>query len=210
MKRASLIVALIVTAFLGYRALVSGPEVRNARPAGENIICFGDSLTAGTGAIAGMDYPSQLARMIDRATINAGVPGDTTATALSRLEDDVLSRSPGIVLVTLGGNDLKNGVDREVFSRNLQSIITRVQDQGALVIVGGIELPLLDRGFKEIYQEVTRKTGAILIPNIFQGVMGRRELMSDPIHPNDTGYTIIAQRFHEAMRPYLRPASGDS
>jgi lysophospholipase L1-like esterase len=42
-------------------------------------------------------------------------------------------------------------------------------------------------------------TGAILIPNIFEGLMGNRKLMSDPIHPNGAGYKIIAERFYEAM-----------
>ena len=29
--------------------------------------------------------------------------------------------------------------------------------------------------------------------------MGKNDLMADRIHPNDAGYTIIAERFHEAM-----------
>ena len=203
MKRAIIAVGIVLVALLGYLYLTSGPKVRNARPQGENIICFGDSLTAGTGATAGMDYPSQLARMIGRPVINAGLPGDTTAGALTRLEQDVLSRSPRIVLITIGGNDLTHGVDREVFSRNLQTIIARIQAAGTLVVVGGIEVPLRDRGFREGYQEVARATGAILIPNIFQGILGRPDLMSDPIHPNTAGYTLMAKRFHEAIRPYL-------
>jgi acyl-CoA thioesterase-1 len=203
MKRLVFAGAFAMVAYLGYQVLVSDPEVRNAPLGGENIICFGDSLTAGTGAASGMDYPNQLARMIGGSVINAGVPGDTTAVALARLERDVLSRSPRIVLITLGGNDLKNGVTRSAFSKNLKSIIEQVQSRGALMIVGGAEFPLMDRGFGKVYQEVCRETGAILIPNIFKGIMGRRELMSDPIHPNSSGYTIIAQRFHKAMQPYL-------
>jgi len=203
MKKVGIVVGMVLVAFLGYRYLAPGPKVRNARPQGENIICFGDSLTAGTGAATGMDYPSQLARMIGQPVINAGVPGDTTAGALARLKQDVLSRSPRIVLITIGGNDLTHGVDREVFSRNLQTVVTRIQAAGALVVVGGIEVPLRDRGFRAGYQEVARATGAILIPNIFQGILGRPDLMSDPIHPNTAGYTLMAERFHEAIRPYL-------
>jgi lysophospholipase L1-like esterase len=194
---------MVLVGLLGYRYLASGPKVRNAKPQGENLICFGDSLTAGTGAATGMDYPSQLARMIGRPVINAGLPGDTTAGALARMERDVLSRSPRIVLITLGGNDLTHGVAREVFSRNLRTIVTRIQAAGALVVVGGIEVPLRDRGFSEGYQEVAEATGAILIPNIFQGIRGRPDLMSDPIHPNTAGYTLMAERFHETIRPYL-------
>lgn len=95
------------------------PIVTNARPQGENIICFGDSLTFGTGASQGKDYPSQLSELIKRPVINAGVPGDTTERALTRLEEDVLSRSPRIVCLTLGGNDLKNGVPKDEAMKNL-------------------------------------------------------------------------------------------
>jgi len=79
-------------AFLGYHLFVPTPKIRNTNPSGENIIAFGDCLTYGTGAREGMDYPSQLSGMISRPVTNAGVPGDTTASALARLKKDVLSR----------------------------------------------------------------------------------------------------------------------
>ncbi len=40
--------------FLGYRLLAPSVEIRNTNPSGENIIAFGDSLTAGIGAESGM------------------------------------------------------------------------------------------------------------------------------------------------------------
>ena len=79
----------------------SGPEP--VELTGENIICFGDSLTYGTGAPRDKSYPAQLSDMIGQPVINAGVLGDTTTRALERLEEDVLSQSPRIVLITLGG-----------------------------------------------------------------------------------------------------------
>jgi acyl-CoA thioesterase-1 len=203
MKKAVVVVAVVLVALLGYGHLTLGPKVRKGKPQGENIICFGDSLTAGTGASTGMDYPSQLARMISQPVINAGLPGDTTAGALGRLGRDVPSRSPRFVLITLGGNDLTHGVDRDVFCRHLRTIVTRIQATGALVVVGGIEVPLRDRGYRDGYRKVARETGAILVPNVFQGILGRPDLMSDPIHPNSAGYTVMAELFSETIRPYL-------
>ena len=74
-----------------------------------------------------------------------------------------------------------------------------IQNTGAGVIIGGIKIPMRDRGFGTAYRKLAEDTGAILIPNIFEGIMGNRKLMSDPIHPNDAGYKIIAERFYEAM-----------
>ena len=167
----------------------------------ETIVCFGDSLTHGTGAGKGMDYPSQLSELMDRPVINAGVPGDTTARALKRLDRDVISKNPDIVLITLGGNDLKNGVSKNIAFRNLKKIVDSIHSSGATVIIGGIEFPFRDRGFGKGYLELAEQTGAMLIPNIFEGIMGNSTLMSDPIHPNDTGYQMMAQKFYEAMQP---------
>ena len=169
-------------------------DIRN-----QTIICFGDSLTYGTGAGKDMDYPAQLSRMIGKPVINAGVSGDTTARALQRLERDVLSKFPDLVLITLGGNDLKNGVAKDLAFENLRSIVESIQNIGAKVILGGLKFPMRDRGFGRAYQNLADDTGATLIPNIYEGVMGNRKLMSDPIHPNDEGYKIITQRFYDAM-----------
>jgi len=38
---------------------------------------------------------------------------------------------------------------------------------------------------------------------VLDGIMGRRDLMTDRIHPNGKGYAGMAERFHRAMEPYL-------
>jgi len=203
MKRVASVLGFVLVVFLACRAVVSSSEIRNAKPVGENIICFGDSLTRGFGARAGMDYPSQLAKIINRPVINAGVTGDTTASALTRLEEDVLSRSPRIVLIMLGGNDLMQGVKKEVFSKNLRTIIESIQKRGAMVVVGGIDIRVHRRGFGDAYKKVCQETGALLIPDILENIWENPDLMSDFIHPNSEGYKIIAQRFYRALEPYL-------
>jgi lysophospholipase L1-like esterase len=201
MKKPLLILLTAVILVAGYRIFFVSPQVKIGSIPYDVIICFGDSLTAGTGADPGMDYPAQLSRMIAKPVINAGVPGDTTTRALKRLQGDVLSRSPDVVLITLGGNDLKNGVAKDTAFKNLKRIVESIQGQGARVIIGGLKFPLRDRGFAKGYEELADQTSAVLIPNIFKDIMGKRQLMSDPIHPNGEGYKIMAQKFLEAMLP---------
>ena len=191
----------------------SDPERRpqkSAESTDEVIICFGDSLTFGTGAGKGMDYPSQLARLLNRPVINQGIPGDTTAGALGRLYKDVLSKNPAVVLITLGGNDLKNGVSKEFAFENLKMIVESIQQRGAKVIIGGLEIPGMDRGFGNGYEELAKQTGAALIPNIYEGIMGNPRLMSDPIHPNASGYRIIARRFYDLLLPLEQDRAGEA
>ena len=201
MKNVYTISGCVLAAIIIYLLLPSSYEIRNANHASDIIVCFGDSLTHGTGAKKGMDYPSQLSALIGREIINAGVPGDTTATALSRI-DGILEKDPGIVLLTLGGNDLKNRVNKDTAFKNLEIIINKLQDNGALVVLGGIDIPLWGRGFGDAYQELAEKTGSVLIPNIFDSIFGKRHLMSDSIHPNSDGYTIMANHFYKAVKPY--------
>ena len=203
MKKIAVFLLLLGAGLVFYHIVEPNPKIKNSSPTGENIICFGDSLTFGTGAARGMDYPSQLSKMISRPVLNKGVPGDTTARALARLDQDVLSQSPRIVLITLGGNDLKNGVPKDTAFQNLESIIASIQAKGALVVIGGIDLPFWGRGYGDGYEQISKRTGALLIPNIFDGLMGNPQLMSDSIHPNDSGYTLMAEKFSKVLKPYL-------
>lgn len=202
MKNIVYFFGIALFAFAAY-LFFSQPGTVKTELEGENIICFGDSLTFGTGSSEGMDYPAQLSRMTGLQVINAGVPGDTTASALKRLERDVLSRSPRIVLITLGGNDLKNGVSKDSAFNNLTEIIKAIQSKKALAVVGGIRVAFWDRGYGNAYKKISEETGTPLVDNIFEGIMGNDGLMSDSIHPNSEGYTIIARRFHESIKPYF-------
>lgn len=189
-------------AIVFYVLIPSAYEIKNAVPRGEAIVCFGDSLTAGNGATKGFDYPAQLSRLTGKVIVNAGVPGDTTASALARVAE-VIKLNPRIVLITLGGNDLKNGVAREVVFHNLEIIVGKFQENGSLVIIGGIDVPFWGRGFGDAYRKLARKTGSVLVPNIFQDIIGKSDLMSDRIHPNRDGYGLMAQHFYLALKPYI-------
>lgn len=167
------------------------------------IVCFGDSLTAGTGAPPGRGYPEQLSAMIGRDVINAGVPGDTTEMALRRLDRDVLSLSPSAVLITLGGNDYLRKVPKDEAFSNLEQIISRLQREAVLVIVGGFDVPFFGKGFESEYKRVSRTTNCELIPNVYKGISRRRGHMADGIHPNENGYTIMAEHFASKLEPYL-------
>ena len=205
MTRKTLVVvaAAAVAVIVGYRACLDRPEIVNSTPRGTTIVCFGDSLTAGTGAPPGRSYPDRLAELLGEPVVNAGVPGDTTASALERRERDVLARDPRIVCITLGGNDLMRDVRVEEAFANLRSIVRRMQESGALVVVGGLELPMLDRGYRAAYGDLCRELGCVLVEDVYDGIMGRGELMSDRIHPNAAGYERMARHFERALRPYL-------
>lgn len=204
MKKSNLILLAIAgLTLLGLMMKPSGYPITNADPRGRTVVSFGDSLTYGTGAVSGQDYPSVLAGKLGEPVINLGVPGNTTTDALARL-DQVIEQEPRIVLITLGGNDLRRGVGRDSAFANLRQIVTRLQAEGALVVIGGLEIPLFDKGFTQAYEELARETGALLVPNVLADIWGDDERMSDKVHPNGAGYAIMAEHFYTVLKPYLR------
>ena len=79
----------------------------------------------------------------------------------------------------------------------LKQIVQTIQNQGARVIIGGLRFPGKDRGYGQAYEDLSRQTGAMLIPDIYAEIVDNPNLMSDSIHPNGSGYRIIARRFSD-------------
>lgn len=68
------------------------------------IVAFGDSLTYGYGVL--VSYPARLRKVFPKANIrNRGINGDCTRGGLARLEEDVLSLRPNLVIIWFGAND---------------------------------------------------------------------------------------------------------
>jgi len=185
-------------------------DVTNIHSAiGGNLICFGDSLTAGDGAEKGNDYPSILRQKLDIPVINAGQSGDTTEKAMERL-DKVLEQDPKIVIVELGANDFltsfRGGFAEADESnvkafQNLKIIVNKIQNAGAVVVIAGIRL---NRKYDNGYKSLARETGSVLIPDIMDGIYGNQSLMSaDNRHPNAAGYWKMADTAAKVLEPLL-------
>jgi acyl-CoA thioesterase-1 len=183
-------------------------KVTNLASRGSSIIAFGDSLTAGYGAGSGEDYPSGLTSLIAAPVINAGVSGDTTEMALARLDRDVLSRDPRIVIVGLGGNDFLQGVAISTTEANLRTIVQKIQGAGAMVVLLGFRFPSLGASYETMYANVARDRGCLLIPGILRGILTDPALKSDQIHPNARGYRLMAERIAGPCKGLIKKADG--
>jgi acyl-CoA thioesterase-1 len=181
-------------------------DIRNLGSRGENIICFGDSLTEGVGAGSGEDYPSMLARQIAQPVINAGRRGDTSADGLARLEREVLERDPRLVIVLFGGNDFFRRLPVSESKKNLAEIVRRIHERGAMAVVAGLRLGLFTDEYGPIYREIAGKNGALYIPEVLEGILNDPKLKSDTIHPNGAGYRLIAERIVARVKPLLEEA----
>ena len=179
-------------------------RIQNLHSPGQTIICFGDSLTEGVGASSGEDYPAVLSRALGMPVVNAGVRGDTTAMALERLSGTVLSRNPRLVVVLLGGNDFLRRMPLQDTQSNLEAIVRRIHETGAMVVIAGIRLGILTDEYAAIFEETSDRLGALYIPAVTKGILSDSSLRSDPIHPNSAGYRLIAERIAAKLKPLLK------
>ena len=176
-------------------------SIRNLRSSGETIICFGDSLTEGIGAESGEEYPTVLSRELGMRVVNAGQSGDTSARALERLSDSVVNKNPRLVIVLLGANDFLRQVPTAETRKNLQAIVRRIQDHGAMVAIAGMRLGLFTDEYGPIFEETAKEFGALYIPQVMKGIFNDSKFKSDQFHPNSAGYRLIAERIAEEIKP---------
>jgi acyl-CoA thioesterase-1 len=197
--------AVLTAIFFAWRSL-SVQNVRNLHSRGTNVIAFGDSLTAGYGAAPGEDYPSRLSSLAGVEVINAGVSGDTTESALARIDGDVLSRDPRIVLVGLGGNDFLHGVEIATTETNLRAIVDKIQGAGAMVVILGFRFPSMTADYEAMYKRVAKAKHCLFIANVLRGILTDPSLKSDEIHPNARGYQLMAERIAPELRRLIQAA----
>lgn len=191
----------------------------------KNILCLGDSLTAGYGLSSSQAYPALLQQRIDAArlpyrVINAGVNGDTSARGVQRTEN-YLHDPIDVLLLALGINDLPRGIAPDQTARNLQRIIDRVREvnPACRLVVAGMEVPAamiepfvagtfwagpLIAAFRNLFQEVASRNGAAYIPFLLAGVAGdTRFNQRDGIHPTAEGQQKMAAVVWEVLSAVL-------
>ena len=179
------------------------------------ILFVGTSLTAGFGLDPAEAYPALLQQKIDAAglryrVVNAGVSGETSAGALSRV--DWLLRQPVAVFVLeTGANDGLRGQPPDATRANIQAILDAVRHHEPpprLVLVAMEALPNYGddyrRHFRAIYPELARANRATLVPFLLEGVAGDARLnQPDGIHPTAEGAKRVADNVWKALRPIL-------
>src|SRR5574340_1529022 len=164
------------------------------------IVAFGDSLTHGTGARDDTAYPAILASLTGRTVINAGVPGDTTTTALQRLPDVLAEYKPRLVLLCLGGHDMLRKQPEATTENNLRLLVQTIRASGAEVVLVAVPEPKLFGGAPDFYARVAKEMRLPLEDDVFNDVLKDNRLKADPIHANAAGYRVVAERLAELLR----------
>jgi len=181
------------------------------------VLFFGDSITRGQGVLEAEAFPWLVqgklsAEGLDYRCINGGVSGDTTASALARVEP-YANAHPRVVIIELGANDAFRGINRVQTQRNLLQIVKTFTDVGSRVILAGTVFPHLEHpaytlSMGRTMEALARDTGAGFVPDLLAGVAGVRDLnLDDGIHPNADGHRRVAETVWPAVRAAVLAAA---
>jgi acyl-CoA thioesterase-1 len=151
-----------------------------AQAAPVRMVAIGASNTHGWYVGNAGAYPAQLqallrAKQIDAHVTNAGVPFDTTAMMLRRLDQEVPDDTK-IVILQPGANDRRFFGTREQRAANISEMERRLRARGIKVVVYDDEIPL--RYYTLDFIHLTREGHAMIAAALLHRVMplieGRR------------------------------------
>ena len=201
-RRTLLAMGLAMTLLAG-----CGKSVKlSAIPPGKTVLAFGDSVTFGTGATSGEDWPSLLAQKTGWKVVNAGVSGDTAENGKGRIQALLTAHNPALVIIEIGGNDFLRRKPPKRVKEDIREIIQTVLRFGAqTALVSVPELSLLGAlagrpSDSDIFEQLASEEGVPLVPNVFSDTLARPELCADRIHPNALGYEYMASGIYARLQ----------
>ena len=163
------------------------------------ILAFGDSLTHGTGANKGEDYPTLLAELTNFKVINAGIPGEISSKGLERLPNLLDQYNPDLLILTHGGNDILKKLSRKEQKSNLLAMIELAKMRNIQIAMLGVPEPGIFLKSAEIYEQIANETNIPIQLSLLPDILGNNSLKSDIAHPNARGYQQIAEGIVEFL-----------
>ena len=203
MKRRTFISILAIAVVLG--ACGKPLKLPTIQP-GATVLAFGDSVTFGTGAAAGEDWPTLLARQTGWRIENAGIPGDTAEAGKERIQALLDEHRPALVIVEIGGNDFLRRRPPAAVKEDVRRMIQAAKKAGSQVVLVAVpEFSLLGAVTRKpsdspIYRELGDEEKIPVVSDVFSDILGRPELCADQIHPNAQGY----QQMASGIQAYLK------
>jgi lysophospholipase L1-like esterase len=181
-------------------------QLKNAPPAPESVVFFGDSIT---------DMWKLENNFLGKPYVNRGISGQTTPQMLVRFRQDVIDLHPKAVIILAGTNDIAGNTGpmrNEDIEADLASMADLARANHILVILASV-LPVHNYALKSQDYFAQRPMSRILTLNEWlkgycagsgmvyldyfsalvddKGLL-KKELADDGLHPNDAGYKIMA------------------
>lgn len=198
--------------FLKIISLVFALALANSACSAQNILVFGDSLSAGYGIARTDSWVNLLQLELKKthpqfAVINASISGETTAGGLRRIGRALQEHQPAVVILELGANDGLRGSALAEIEKNLHQIIDQTKKAKSKVLLLGIRLPPnyglnYTRRFQSLYPKLAQQHRITLVPFMLEGI-GPEQFQADNLHPDASAQPRIMRNIFSSLEPLL-------
>ncbi|WP_292919653.1 arylesterase [Nitrosomonas sp.] len=190
---------------------ISAPAVALTK----TIMVFGDSLSASYGMSTEAGWVTLLEQRLqskyaDYHIINASISGETALGGRNRIRQALETHRPEIVILELGGNDGLRGASIKSIYENLAAIIEECQQNNALVLLAGMQLPpnygrTYTQKFQALFPQLAENHQVKLIPFLLAGFGDKHEFFqADGIHPTEVAQKKIAENVWEVLQTMFK------
>lgn len=170
-----------------------------------NITCFGDSITRGYGSDTG-GYPQKLSDLLNANSkpslvANSGLDSESTYEGASRIDTVLAGFAAHFILIQEGTNDIHNGMSVETTQYNLQSMITKAKTAGVIPMLSTLtpETSSVPDTWNPMITALAATNVITLVDNYAATSPTWSAISADNIHPNDSGYQIMANTWYAAL-----------
>jgi acyl-CoA thioesterase-1 len=198
--------------FLKFTLLAAALLPFHFAQAAQNILVFGDSLSAGYGIARDDSWVNLLQRELkihhpQYEVVNASISGETTSGGLRRIDKALLQHRPAVVILELGANDGLRGTSVAETEKNLNQIIRQALQAKAKVLLLGIQIPPnygLDytQQFRALYSKLAKQHNVALVPFMLKDIPPD-QFQADNLHPNAIAQPQILRNVLPRLTPLL-------
>jgi acyl-CoA thioesterase I len=168
----------------------------------DHLVVIGDSISAGIDPRS-PTWPMLYEKMTGVGVKNLATPGAVVADGRAMLYK--VTPDDRVFLIELGGNDLLSGEPSATFSRNLETLLSKIAAPGRTIVM--FELPLLPTRteYGRIQRQLASKYGLWLIPkHNFTAVISGPDATLDGLHLSETGARRMASLVARALSSVVK------
>lgn len=171
------------------------------------VVCMGDSITEGGNGESGPPYPSILAGISGKRTVNEGRGGERAGGGARRISGVLDREKPGYVVIFYGANDAIFGLSANQLIDAITSMVNDARANKTIPIVCTV-LPTYDsRAFANDktaeYSVRIRELAKEMdfdLADVRKEFDGERDLiLEDGLHASDAGLTVIALTVNDQL-----------
>ena len=130
-------------------------------------------------------------------TVNAGIGGTNSYLGVNRVDDQVLSYNPDVVVVEFSVNDTDKVLNKYSYDSLVRKILN-CDSQPAVMLLfttqeDGTSLWETHKEIGAAYDLPMLSYRAVVYPEVSAGTLDWKDISPDNIHPNDEGHKLIGQ-----------------